>query len=88
MKKHSLIIFLFISQLSFAQNNKQNIRGVVTDKYSQTTLPGASIQIIIENVKKGCSSDVNGKYVLTDISPDRTTQIIKHLQRNVSAFLF
>jgi hypothetical protein len=71
MKKHFLIIFLFISHISFAQNNKQNIRGVVTDKYSQTTLPGASIQIIINNVKKGCSSDVNGKYVLTDIFPDR-----------------
>ncbi|MFZ4399272.1 MAG: TonB-dependent receptor [Bacteroidales bacterium] len=71
MKKHYLIIFLFISHISFAQNNKQNIRGVVTDKYSQTTLPGASVQIMINNVKKGCSSDVNGKYVLTDISPDR-----------------
>jgi len=71
MKKYILIIFLFISYISFAQNNKQNIRGVVSDKYSQTTLPGASIQITINNVKKGCSSDVNGKYVLTDISPDR-----------------
>ncbi|NVN96271.1 MAG: TonB-dependent receptor [Bacteroidetes bacterium] len=71
MTKHFLIIFLFISQLSFAQNNKQNIRGVVIDKYSQMTLPGASIQIMVDNEKKGCSSDVNGKYVLTDISPDR-----------------
>lgn len=62
---------LLLAQLTFAQNNKQNIRGVVSDKYSQMTLPGASIQIIINNLKKGCSSDVNGKYVLTNISPDR-----------------
>jgi len=71
MKKHFLIIFLFISQLSFAQNNKQNIRGVVTDKLSQTTLPGASVQIINNTIIKGTTSDVNGNYVLTDISPDR-----------------
>jgi len=71
MKKHFLIIFLFISQLSFAQSNKQNIRGVVIDKLSQITLPGASVQIINKTENKGTSSDVNGNYVLTDISPDR-----------------
>jgi len=71
MKKSIFIILLVISQLSFAQNNKQNIRGIVTDKLSQTTLPGASVQIINKTENKGTTSDVNGNYVLTDISPDR-----------------
>lgn len=71
MKKYIFIISLLITQLSFAQNNKQNIRGVVTDKLSQTTLPGATIQVINVSVIKGTSTDINGNYVLTDISPDR-----------------
>ncbi len=71
MKKHFLIIFLFISQLSFAQSNTQNIRGVVIDKFSQTTLPGATVQIINKTEFKGTITDANGNYVLTDISPDR-----------------
>ncbi len=71
MRKYILIVLLFISHLSFAQNNKQNIRGVVIDKLSQTTLPGAAVQIINGTEKKATSTDKNGNFVLTDLSPDR-----------------
>jgi hypothetical protein len=71
MKKHILYIALLIPLISFAQNNKQNIRGVVVDKLSQTTLPGATVQIINTNDKKGTITDEKGNYVLTDLSPDR-----------------
>jgi hypothetical protein len=71
MKKYILIISLFIAQLSFAQSNKQNIRGVVIDKLSQITLPGASIQIVNNSANKGTVTDGKGNYVLTDIAPDR-----------------
>jgi hypothetical protein len=71
MKKYLFIISIFISQISFAQNNKQNIRGVVTDKLSQTPLPGATTQIISKTVNKGSVSDTNGNYVLNDLPPDR-----------------
>ncbi len=71
MKKHLFIISFFITQLIFAQNNKQNIRGVVIDKLSQTTLTGANIQIINGKGTKGTSTDLNGNFVLTDILPDR-----------------
>ncbi len=71
MQKYLLIISLFISQLSFAQNNRQNIRGTVTDKLSQSILPGATIQIINKSDTKGTTSDAKGNYVLTDVSPDR-----------------
>jgi hypothetical protein len=71
MKKYLLIISLIITQISFAQNNRQNIRGVVTDKLSQTTLPGATVQIINTSAAKGSVTDANGKYVLPDVAPDR-----------------
>jgi hypothetical protein len=71
MKKYIIIISLFITQLSFAQNNRQNIRGVVTDKLSQTTLPGATIQIVSSTYSKGTVSDANGTYILPDLSPER-----------------
>ena len=71
MKKYIFIIVLFITQFTFAQNNKQNIRGVITDKLSQITLPGATVQILSKTENKGASADANGNYVLTNISPDR-----------------
>ncbi len=70
MKINLLIITLLLSQLSFSQNNKQNIRGVITDKLSQVTLPGATVQIVDKTSNKGASADANGNYVLTDISPE------------------
>ena len=54
-----------------AQNNKQNIRGVIVDKLSHTPLIGANVQIINKEEKKGTATDLNGKYLLSDISPDR-----------------
>ena len=65
-----LFFFLvLIPTLSFSQNNKQTIRGLITDKLSQTPLIGASVQII--SLQKGTKSDTLGKYTLLDIAPDR-----------------
>ena len=71
MKGSFLIILLIIAQLSYAQNNRQNIRGVVTDKLSQTTLPGASVQIVSKTENKGTTTDEKGKYVLANVPPGR-----------------
>lgn len=71
MKKYIFIISFSITQLTFAQNNKQNIRGVVTDKLSQITLPGATVQIVSGTYNKGTVSDANGTYILPDLSPER-----------------
>jgi hypothetical protein len=79
MKKYILIISLFITQITFAQNNKQKIRGVITDKLSQTTLPGAAVQIINRADNKGTTSDENGNYTLSDLSPDRYELKISYL---------
>lgn len=71
MKKYHLIILLFITQISFAQNNRQNIRGVVTDKLSQITLPGTTVQIVNKGEIKGTVTDEKGNYVLANLAPDR-----------------
>jgi CarboxypepD_reg-like domain/TonB-dependent Receptor Plug Domain len=79
MKKYTFIIILFITQISFAQNNRQKIRGVITDKLSQTTLPGAAVQIINRVGNKGATSDSKGNYTLSDLSPDRYELKISYL---------
>jgi hypothetical protein len=77
MAKYFLIISLFISSLSIAQKNSQNIRGIVTDKLSQFTLVGASIEI--SSLQKGTTTDSLGKYVITNILPDRYEVKISYL---------
>ena len=71
MTKYIIVILLFVSPILFAQNNSQNIRGVVTDKLSQTTLPGANIVILNISETKGTTSDIKGNYVLNGLAPDR-----------------
>jgi hypothetical protein len=61
---------------SYAQNNTQNIRGVVTDKLSQTPLIGAGIQI--NSLQKGTITDTLGQYILSNIPPDRYEIIVSY----------
>ncbi|MCF8448213.1 MAG: TonB-dependent receptor [Bacteroidia bacterium] len=69
MKYHIFIISLLLANLTFAQKNTQNIRGIVSDKLSQTPLIGAVLQI--GSIQKGTTTDTLGKYTLSNIPPDR-----------------
>lgn len=69
MGKYFFVLLLFISNVSFSQNNTQNIRGVVTDKLSQIPLTGVSVEIIA--LQKGTNTDASGKYTVSNIPPDR-----------------
>ncbi len=60
---------MMISAISFAQNNKQNIRGIVLDKLSQTPIICATI--VVQNSTKQTQTDNSGNYLLTDMAPDR-----------------
>jgi hypothetical protein len=71
MKKYFLLISLFITQLSFSQNNLQNIRGIVIDKLSQSPLIGATVQIVDTAEIKGTVTDIKGNYEFSDLLPDR-----------------
>ena len=72
-----LLWLVLLPMFSYAQNNTQNIRGVVTDKLSQTPLIGAGIQI--NSLQKGTITDTLGKYILTNIPPDRYEITISYL---------
>lgn len=69
MKHRILVLFILLSNICSAQNNTQTIRGIITDKLSQTPLIGATIQI--QSLKKGTTTDTNGMYILSQIPPDR-----------------
>jgi hypothetical protein len=65
-----LLIFILVSFVAAAQNNKQNIRGAVIDKLSQIPVIGAAIQINNAS-NSGTVTDEKGNFVLTDLAPDR-----------------
>lgn len=64
-----LSVLLLISFNAFTQNNTQTIRGIITDKLSQTPIPGASIQIV--SLQKGVATDSLGQFSLKNIPPNR-----------------
>ena len=79
MKKTILLISLVLTQLSFTQTNRQNIRGSVIDKLSHTSLIGANVQIMNSVHKQGTIADVNGNYLLAGVAPGRYEIKISYL---------
>ncbi|MCC7521708.1 MAG: TonB-dependent receptor [Flavobacteriaceae bacterium] len=59
---------VLVSTYTFAQNNNQNIRGVVVDKFSQTPLTGVILQIT--SLQKNTTTDIQGKYTFSNIPPN------------------
>src|SRR5579871_4380643 len=65
--KKLLLPFLFLLGLPFfsmAQKPVQNIHGVVTDKESQSPLPGVTVAVLIPDTIIATSTDGDGRYVL------------------------
>ena len=71
MKYRFIFLSLFLINLTFAQDNTQNIRGIVVDKFSQSAIIGATIQVVNNGVSKGAASDDKGQYVIAKLSPGR-----------------
>lgn len=69
MKYYYTIAFTLISTLTFGQNNKQNIRGVIIDKLTQAPLKGAKVSL--NNNKKSVIADTNGLYTISELNPGR-----------------
>ena len=69
MRHYYTIVLTFIATISFAQNNKQNIRGVVVDKLSQSPIYGATVQIA--NSQKTTITDAKGIYSFSELNPGR-----------------
>jgi len=71
MRKLFLLIAVCISCIANAQNNKQNIRGKILDKASQTSVFGAKVELIIGTSVKTTSTDEKGNFIFSNLSPDR-----------------
>ncbi|MFM8484713.1 MAG: carboxypeptidase-like regulatory domain-containing protein, partial [Bacteroidota bacterium] len=71
MKHLTLVLFLFTAwHLSAQTPATQTIRGIVQDKLTGQSLPGATLTI--PDTKIGAVSDENGAFVLKDIPIGRT----------------
>lgn len=63
--------FLFLVLFSFAQNQSQQIKGTITDKESQSTIPGVKITLLGSDPVKKVMSDLDGNFKLENILPGR-----------------
>ena len=61
-----LLVVLIGSNLK-AQTLTQTVRGTVTDKISETPLPGAAVILIGSNPLVGTTTDVDGNFKLTNV---------------------
>ena len=84
MKKPIIIILIIISaiNINFAQDITQTIRGTVTDKYSQITIPGASIILLNTNPVVGVISDINGEFTLPNVPIGRQAIQVSYMGYN------
>lgn len=73
MQKFIFIICVILSSQLFSQNLTQTIRGVVFDKESEYTLPGASIALISVDPVIGVSTNPNGNFEIENVPVGRHT---------------
>ncbi|MEZ5013237.1 MAG: carboxypeptidase-like regulatory domain-containing protein [Chitinophagales bacterium] len=72
MKACSFLLCLCFSVQALTQNATQTVRGVITDKDSKATLPGATVLIYIDsNMIGGDVTDENGKFRMEEIPVGR-----------------
>lgn len=69
MKHYYTIALIFIATITLAQNNKQNIRGLVADKLTQSPIYSATIQVV--NSDRNTLTDTNGVYNFSELNPGR-----------------
>ena len=62
-----ILIVIFISSLSLAQETNLNAYGKVIDKITKQPLPGANILVLGTN--NGASTNVDGKFIITNLPP-------------------
>lgn len=66
----ALVGFTLVNPIK-AQSPTQTIKGTVIDKQAQSSLPGVNIVVLGSNPIKGTSTDMDGKFKLTDMAPGR-----------------
>jgi len=84
MKRSLIITGLVILSISVFSQTKitQTIRGTVIDKNTRTSLPGANIILINSDPVIGASTDLNGKFKITDVPVGRVSLKISYIGFN------
>lgn len=75
----TLITFCLLGNGLFAQELTSTIKGTITDKQSQFTIPGANIMLVGSDPIIGASTDMNGKFRLENVPVGRHTIQISFL---------
>jgi hypothetical protein len=75
MKLYSILLSLLLVGFSsaFGQIPAQTIKGQVTDKQSQTTLPGVSVVVLNSNPIIGAVTDIDGNFSIKNVPIGRVT---------------
>jgi hypothetical protein len=76
-------LFLLCSSLATQAQNAV-IKGVVKDKITEFPLIGATVIIVDQNQSKGTTTDENGKFVISELSPGRFTLQVSYLGYELS----
>lgn len=74
-----LIVLALLSLNSYSQSFTQTIRGTVSDKEAESTLPGASVVLLSVDPVRGASTDIDGNFVLENVPIGRHTLKISFL---------
>lgn len=62
-----MALAIVLSLNLFSQNPTQTVRGVVVDKVSQATLPGATLILVNSNPLVGVNTDQDGKFQFSNV---------------------
>src|SRR5687768_15135996 len=73
------LFLLFLLNYSTAQPLVQTIRGVITDKVTNTPLPGANVVIVNSNPFLGAPSDPDGNFKIINVPVGKHTLKISYL---------
>ncbi|MDI1355962.1 MAG: TonB-dependent receptor [bacterium] len=75
----AVTILILTTNVAFGQISTQSIRGTVMDKQSQTMIPGVSIVLLGSVPLKGSTTDGNGHFKITEVTPGRYDLKISYL---------
>jgi hypothetical protein len=64
---------------AWAQTLTQTIRGTVTDKISQSPLPGVAIVLLNSDPLKGTTTDENGQFILNNVPVGKQTIKVNYI---------
>ena len=87
MNKLWLLILLVVTAIIFAPVSayaSSKIVGRVIDKDTDTPLPGANV--FLENTSLGAATDIDGNYIITNVSPGNYTLQVKYLGYTSTTF--